>query len=547
MTFRWISQLGFRGKLLWVVTLGIFGLALTAALTTAWVTSQRTRALMVAQGMQITITLADQSLLALLYRSEENALKPLNTILSFPDVHRAGILDPNGAPLFVLGKQGSQTDLAKILAQPTGPTLLKETANEWFFAAPVFTLDRSTGQDEGEALFLPNLPAKEHLGYAFVQMSKHTLQRTRNDIFLHNLLIAFTFALGILPIMNFAIKRMTRPLYTLSRVMEEAKNEGTHVYAELDGPREITHMASVFNMMMTSLQERDQRLRNHREILKTEVAIRTRELVEAHDAALTASRHKSEFLANMSHELRTPIQSIIGYADLVREDLEIDGRYDSVEDLNRVIQNSERLLAMINNILTMAKAEAGRLELNLEQVNIRNLASEAAGTMQPIMQQNKNRLITEIETTSTNLLIDREKLLQSLLNLLSNAGKFTTNGTITLRAELQPKLLKITVSDTGIGIPPDQQKLIFEEFRQVDGSTTRKFEGTGLGLAITRRFCALMGGEVLLASTPGQGSSFTIQIPLPIVVDTETDPPGEKNPLTDLTTAEQTTKNHLFN
>jgi signal transduction histidine kinase len=275
---------------------------------------------------------------------------------------------------------------------------------------------------------------------------------------------------------------------------------------------------------MGSLQERDKKLRNQGEILKNEVAIRTRELVEARDAALTASRHKSEFLANMSHELRTPLQSIIGYADLVREDLEIDGRYDSVDDLNRVIHNSKRLLTMINNILTMAKAEAGRLELNLEQVNIRTLVNEAVETIQPIMQRNGNRLITQIEESSSPLpllLIDREKLLQSLLNLLSNAGKFTTSGTVTLQVELKSKYLKIAVSDTGIGISPEQQKLIFEEFRQADGSTTRKFEGTGLGLAITRRFCSLMGGDVLLSSTPEMGSTFTIHIPLPITARLE--------------------------
>jgi signal transduction histidine kinase len=516
MNLQRISQIGFRGKILGVIALGIFGLALTAALTTAWVTSRRTQALMVAQGIQITATLADQSLLALLYRSKDNALKPLNTILSFPDVHRAGILDPAGIPLIILGERGSET-LPEISTQLLKPTLLLETSGEWFFFAPVFTVDNTPVQDEGDALFIPNLAPKEHLGYSFVQMGKNTLQRTRRDIFLNNILIALTFALGLLPLMNFGIKRMTRPLYALSKVMEEAKNEGAYVYAQLDGPREITHMAGVFNMMMRSLQERDKKLRNQGEILKNEVAIRTRELVEARDAALTASRHKSEFLANMSHELRTPLQSIIGYADLVREDLEIDGRYNSVDDLNRVIHNSKRLLAMINNILTMAKAEAGRLELNLEQVNIRTLVNEAVETMQPIMQQNGNRLITQIEEeTGSSLLIDREKLLQSLLNLLSNAGKFTTSGTVTLRVELKPIYLKITVSDTGIGISPEQQKLIFEEFRQADGSTTRKFEGTGLGLAITRRFCSLMGGDVLLSSAPDRGSTFTIHIPLPI-------------------------------
>jgi signal transduction histidine kinase len=160
------------------------------------------------------------------------------------------------------------------------------------------------------------------------------------------------------------------------------------------------------------------------------------------------------------------------------------------------------------------------MEFSLEQVNLRNLLNEALETVQPIMKQNGNRLDSKIKGELNELCIDREKLLQGILNLLSNAGKFTTNGTVTLAAHLDNKRLSIDVSDTGIGISPEQQELIFEEFCQGDGSTTRKFEGTGLGLAITRRFCELMGGDILLTSTPGTGSTFTIRIPLPIQVET---------------------------
>ena len=525
---RWISQIGFRGKLLGLVAIGIFGLALTAALTTAWVTSYRTHELMLAQGLQIAGNLADQSLLALLYRSEENALKPLKTILNFPDVRRASILTPEGTSLFALGSSSSSPPMHFSDAIQK-PTLMLETDSDWFFVAPVFSAEEANDINEGEALFSPNSGRKELLGYAYVDMGKSTLRNMQIYIFWNNIGIAFTFALGLLFLMNLGIKRMTRPLYELSGVMEEAKNEGTHVYAKVHGPREIMHMAGVFNMMMSSLQERDQRLRNHREMLKTEVAIRTRELVQARDAALTASRHKSEFLANMSHELRTPLQAIIGYADLVREELEIEDRFDSVEGLNRVIHNAKRLLSMINNILNLAKIEAGRMELKLEQVNIRNLLNEVLETVQPIMKQNGNRLESKIEGELNDLRIDREKLLQSLLNLLSNAGKFTTNGTVTLTALLDHKLLNIDVSDTGIGISPEQQELIFEEFRQADGSTTRKFEGTGLGLAITRRFCKLMGGDILLSSKPETGSTFTIRIPLPIRVETTPESPTPPN------------------
>jgi len=517
MSLRRLSQIGFRGKLLGLVALGIFALALTAAMTTAWVTSNRTRALLVAQGLQITGTLADQSLLALLYRSEENALRPLRAMLGFPDVRQAGILDPRGEPLFVLGDDEGAGFAPPDSELVLKPELVRESLDEWLFVAPVYSGDLLAAGDEGTELFNPNALSqdRELLGYASVRMSKQTLRALQTHIFWGNISIACTFALGLLLLMNLGIKRMIRPLYRLSRIMEEAKQEGAHVYAQVRGPKEIMHMAEAFNLMMSSLEERDRRLRNHREQLRTEVAIRTRELVEARDAALTANRHKSEFLANMSHELRTPLQAIIGYADLAREELELEGRDASVADLNRIVYNARRLLAQINNILDLAKVEAGRMELNLEPVRLSLVVEEAVETVRPLMLQQGNRIESHLEGTQ-EVRIDREKLLQCLLNLLSNAGKFTRDGCVTLVARLDPALLRIDVIDTGIGISAEQQELIFEEFRQADGSLTRKFEGTGLGLAITRRFCKLMGGDVALVSAPGSGSTFSIRIPLPI-------------------------------
>jgi signal transduction histidine kinase len=297
--------------------------------------------------------------------------------------------------------------------------------------------------------------------------------------------------------------------------MDEAKHHCPHTYANLKGPKEITQMAEVFNRMMASLEEQDSRLRKHQEILQSEVTTRTRELVEARDAALTASRHKSEFLANMSHELRTPLQAIIGYSDLVKEELILEGMDQRAEELERVIHNAQRLLSLINNVLGLAKIEAGKVELRIQAVNLRELITEATQTVAPLLRLNNNTLDVNVQGAQ-ELLIDREKLLQSVLNLLSNACKFTKEGNVSLEAVHGTDSLTIRVGDTGIGLTVEQQKVIFEEFRQVDGSTTRKFEGTGLGLAITRRFCELMGGDIEVSSTPRAGSVFTIHIPLPI-------------------------------
>ncbi len=528
MTRLFNNSVSFRKRLLGIVSLGIIGLAITASLTTAWVTSNRAAAQMVAQALQITGNLAEQSVLALLYESKENADKPLQTIMSFPDVDRAAILDARADALLVMG--------AKTVSLPRGfeapgashPRLVDETTTAWHFVAPV--LANMTVDTEEDPYAQPQAETlqKELLGYAYMVMKKGTLRAMQLNIVVNNIGIALSFALIIVWLLNLGIKRLTRPLYQLMDVMREAEQEGSYVYADLDGPIEIKHMAGVFNRMIASLEERDQHLRQHRKTLQTEVAIRTQELVLARDAALSASRHKSEFLANMSHELRTPLQAIIGYSDVVKEELELEGLDENAEALEKVITNAHRLLSQINSILDLAKIEAGCMDLNLETIQLSALLKEATDTVRPMVWQNNNRLEVDIRNEEMWFNADKEKLLQIMLNLLSNASKFTSDGTVTLRAVLEQKLLTISVTDTGIGLEPEQQKVVFEEFRQVDGSATRDFEGTGLGLAITRRFCHLMGGGIEVESFPGEGSTFTVRLPLPIPEPIHaTEGPGE--------------------
>jgi signal transduction histidine kinase len=494
-------------------------LALTAAVTTALVSGQRAAEQMVAQGLRVVETLADQSVLSLLYESEENAEKPIEAVMSFPDVEQAGVFKRDLTALLAIGHQ-------KIPLSGLAPeniktaTLLEDNNQAWHFIAPIVTHQREE-LFPTEELSPPAGTITEVIGYAYVVIDKTTLHTLQRDTALSNIVIAMSFAVLLSLLVNLGINRMMRPLYRLIDTMEKNEQEQTRVFAELKGPKEFTHIASVFNRMMGSLDERDRRLREHGEKLESIVEIRTRELVTARDAALTASRHKSEFLANMSHELRTPLQAIIGYADVVREELEIDGMDEHANELNRVIRNANRLLGLINNILDMAKVESGKMDLDLQAVNLRNVLNEATDTVLPILRQNNNRMETDFDLERNNLLIDREKLLQMVLNLLSNAGKFTTDGMVTLISRLTPGHLVIKVSDTGIGLTEKQQRIIFDEFRQVDGSTTRDFEGTGLGLAITKRFADLMGGTIEVKSEIGKGSSFSIIIPLPISTDNQ--------------------------
>ncbi|MBW1687229.1 MAG: response regulator [Deltaproteobacteria bacterium] len=240
-------------------------------------------------------------------------------------------------------------------------------------------------------------------------------------------------------------------------------------------------------------------------------------LAEAKEAADAANKAKSAFLANMSHELRTPMNAIIGYSEMLAEDAEDQGQQEFVPDLKKINQAGTHLLALINDVLDLSKIESGKMEAFAEDIDVGALIDEVIATAQPLIDKNGNRLRIERGEHLGIAHQDLTKLRQSLFNLLSNAAKFTHEGTVTLRVEREQDRgvdwLTFAVSDTGIGIPEDKIDHVFEEFRQADDSTTREYGGTGLGLAISRRFCRMLGGDLTLKSQPGEGSTFTIQLP----------------------------------
>ena len=229
-----------------------------------------------------------------------------------------------------------------------------------------------------------------------------------------------------------------------------------------------------------------------------------------------ASQAKSEFLSLMSHELRTPLQAIIGYTEVVIEELKLADDEHHVKDLTRVITNSERLLKLINSVLDLAKIESGRMDLDLTEVKLSSLVDEALGTVAPLLEQNSIRLHMDVDDGEFLPKADPEKLLHILINLLGNAIKFAPNGQVRIKAYHQPKRIYISVADTGIGISAEQQASIFDPFKQADSSTTRKFQGSGLGLSITRQLCELMGGSIRVESELGAGAKFIVELPLPI-------------------------------
>jgi signal transduction histidine kinase/DNA-binding response OmpR family regulator len=255
-------------------------------------------------------------------------------------------------------------------------------------------------------------------------------------------------------------------------------------------------------------------------------------LRKSKDAAEEANRAKSQFLANMSHELRTPLNAIIGYSEMLKEEADELGYGDVVPDLEKIRSAGQHLLALINDILDISKIEAGKMELYLEPFSISSLLREVQSTVQPLMEKSGNCFSIQNVSKVDTMVADLTKVRQSLLNLLSNAAKFTEAGDITLTVQTNTIYedgvthVSMTVTDTGIGMSLEQLSKLFQAFTQADASTTRKYGGSGLGLAISRRFCQMMGGDITVSSTPGKGSTFTIYLPLQ-VADPKVSMPAE--------------------
>ena len=234
--------------------------------------------------------------------------------------------------------------------------------------------------------------------------------------------------------------------------------------------------------------------------------------------AEAATRAKSDFLASMSHELRTPLNAIILYSELLQEEAADQGQQGSITDLQKIQSAGKHLLELINDILDLSKIEAGKMSLSVETFDIRTMIDELLDTAAPLVQKNNNRLNVQCHDTLGAMDADLTKTRQILLNLLSNAGKFTRDGAITLDvrqiAIAGRTYVEFAVTDTGVGMTQAQTEKIFEAFTQADVTTTRKYGGTGLGLALVSRFCQLMGGSVAVESCPGQGARFVVCLPL---------------------------------
>ena len=489
------------------ISLMIFILSLA---TSSWV-NQQYRQLMLKNATQITDGLAKQAVFSVLSGSEQNAHEAMEQVQGFESVSAARVLLENYEPFISRGDFPEDVIDEHIHGLSTQVAI--ETEAYWFIISPI-TVKLEVANTSQEFNFDNKRIANEVIGYAEVLYSKAILTEAQRDITILISVVGFFSILVLSVILHLGLIKLFIPLRNLSVTMQLAETTGEYVFAENTGALEIKSMAHAFNSMMRVLQKQENAIKQHRDRLESEVKLRTSELIQARDSALTASKHKSEFIANMSHELRTPIQSIIGYGELVTEELEVSGLFELIEDMDRIDKNAQRLLSMINTLLNLAKIESGKTDISISQVNIESLITNISDTISPLAIKNGNTFKVIQKQNVLTIDTDKEKIEQVLINLLSNACKFTENGTISFIIENTEHELKFIIQDSGIGLTDEQQGYIFEEFRQVDSGQARKFSGTGLGLAISKGFVELINGTITVESEIGSGSIFVVTLPL---------------------------------
>ena len=355
---------------------------------------------------------------------------------------------------------------------------------------------------------VPIVSGADEIGELFVLSYPHAFFLAMRSLILT---IIVTLILAI--VVAFAVsrhlsRRIIRPVNSLAEAMEHVRHSGDlSKRIENKSSDELGRLTARYNELLDQIAENEAGLQNALD-----------ELVEARDTAEAANVAKSQFLANMSHELRTPLNAVIGYSTLLKLTLAERGDGEAVSDLERILGAGQHLLGLINELLDLSKIESGKLELEMSNLKIERVIRETLVALGPAADENDNTLITPEFYSDLNCVrADPTRLRQCLLNLLSNACKFTQDGIIELRVERRTfagePCIAFAVSDTGIGMSPEQASKLFRPFVQGDASVTRQFGGTGLGLTITRRLARMMGGEVFVESELGKGSVFTLCIP----------------------------------
>jgi signal transduction histidine kinase/DNA-binding response OmpR family regulator len=502
-----VKSLSFRWQLTLFILM-ICGVTLSLALVGLYLYDQRQFSDEVHSRLEKTQFLMTGNLAPLLDQNPEATDLQLGSLGVDAQIAAAAVFTPDGKLLARYIRYGA-TEV--IPPPPKG-------------MAPLFDSHRAV-------VWTPITAGGKTLGLLYLKAELSQADKDRFGNLLRVALIIFGAAAFLAIAVAFRLGgRFTQPITELAQVSTSV--ERTHDYSqrvESSASGEIGELIESFNSMLGTIQSKTEELDQARltaegakeqleesnRTLEARVEDRTKLLAKAVKDAEEASKAKSSFLAKMSHELRTPLNAIIGYSEILREDAVDDGDTRTADDLDKVLNAARHLLGLINDVLDISKIEAGKMELYLEDFDIGKIVNEVLATAQPLISKKGNSLALDCPPDIGTMHADATKVRQMLLNLLSNASKFTEKGVITLKVRrlTDDENIELAVIDTGIGMTPEQLSRLFQAFSQADASTASKYGGTGLGLAISKQFAQMMNGDITVTSTAGVGSTFTIRLP----------------------------------